>query len=107
MMMFAPDSFGTAEVSPGAYFVSIRGKLGLASEPAHSNMHLNRNRNRTGRGVSDPRPNACFQGLAATLGQKHAWLIVSGATANEDLAVDAAVVVAMARQVGCEGQKVE
>ena len=48
MMLFAPDAFGTAEVTPGAYFVSIKGKPGVDG----TNMHLNRNRNRTGKGVS-------------------------------------------------------
>ena len=94
MMLFAPDGFGTAEVTPGAYFVAIKGKPGF-----DGNMHLNRNRNRTGRGVSNPTPNACFKGLAASLGQRHVWLVVAGATANDDLAVGGPAVAALSERV--------
>ena len=94
MMLFAPNGFGTAEVTPGAYFVAIKGKPGF-----DGNMHLNRNRNRTGRGVSNPTPNACFRGLAASLGQRHVWLVVTGATANDDLKVGGPAVVSLSQSV--------
>ena len=97
LMMFAPDTFATAEVTPGSYFVTIKGKAG--ESPGAGNLHLNRNRNRTGRGVSDPQPNACYRGLAATLSQRHVWLLISGATANDDLAAEAPAVMSLAREI--------
>lgn len=90
LMLFAPPTFGTAEITPGAYFVRIRGKPG---------EHLNRNHNRSGRAVLSQSPNACFQGLAATLGMRHEWVVVRGATANEDLAPDPELVAQLARAV--------
>lgn len=102
-MIFAPASFGTGEVTPGAYFVSIRGKpsgphgAGSAGVVVPTTRHLNRNRNRTGHGVHSPEPNRCFRGLAETLGQRHAWLLVDGAAANDDLAPQPDAVLALAQ----------
>jgi len=88
LMVFAPADFGTAEVSPGAYFVRLAGKPGL---------HLNRNRNRSAHAFGGE-PNACYRGLADTgLGQRYAWLLVAGATANSDLTPDVDGVVEIAR----------
>ena len=90
-MVFAPVDFGTAEVVPGRYFVRLPGKAGL---------HLNRNRNRSEAIASEP--NACYQGLAAGLAQRHEWIIISEATANSDLTPAVDDVVALARLV-CHG----
>ena len=101
LMLFAPERvFGTAEVTPGAYFVSIRGKPGTRLD-VHSgqSLHLNRNRNRTSAWVGSPTPNACYRGLAATLGMRHEWLIIQGATANEDLTPEPEEVVRLAASV--------
>jgi len=88
LMLFAPAPwFGTAEVSPGSYFVSLRGRPG---------EHLNRHRNRTSKWVINPKPNACYRGLAATMGQRHEWVLIGGAPANEDLTPDVDAVVEMA-----------
>ena len=88
LMLFAPTPwFGTAEVTPGAYFVEIRGKPG---------DHLNRHRNRTSKWVANPKPNACYRGLAATMGQRHEWLVMSGMPANEDLSPEVDAVIKMA-----------
>ena len=46
--------------------------------------------------MGHPSPNACFRGLAATLGMAHEWIIVAGATANEDLTVAPDKLAAMA-----------
>ncbi|KAL3910032.1 MAG: hypothetical protein SGPRY_009211 [Prymnesium sp.] len=73
MMLFAPDSFATAEISPGAYFVSVKDKPGMIGF-----VHLNRYRNRTG--------------------QTHEWLLVAGAKANDDMAVDALSVLSLAQK---------
>lgn len=99
LMLFAPQSFGTAEVGPGAYFVSIRGKPGARDVASGRSLHLNRGRNRTSRWVGEPTPNACYRGLAATLGMKHEWVIVPGATANDDLAPEPEAVVSMAARM--------
>ena len=100
LMMFAPSPwFGTAEVTPGAYFVQIRGKAGARDVASGLSLHLNRHRNRTSRWVSHPTPNACYRGLAATLGMRHEWLVVPGAPANEDLTPEVGAVVRMARRV--------
>ena len=86
LMVFAPNDFGTAEISPGRYFVRLAGRDGL---------HLNRNRNRSAASVGEP--NACYRGLAAGLGQRHEWLLMAGATANSDLTPAVADVVRIAR----------
>ena len=74
-------------MTPGAYFVEIRGKPG---------DHLNRHRNRTSKWVANPKPNACYRGLAATMGQRHEWLVMSGMPANEDLSPEVDAVIKMA-----------
>jgi len=90
LMVFAPTDFGTAEVGPGRYFVrSTAGRL-----------HLNRNRNRSGAITGEP--NACYRGLAAGLGQRHEWVLISGATANSDLTPAVDDVMAIAR-LACGG----
>jgi hypothetical protein len=72
---------------------------GERDEASGLSLHLNRRRNRTSRWVSSPRPNACFQGLAATLGMRHEWIVVPGATANDNMAPEPAEVAAMAVRV--------
>ena len=105
LMLFAPSpSFGTVEVAPGAYFVAIRGKPGDHATDVASglSLHLNRGRNRTSKWISHTAPNACYRGLAATLGMRHEWQLIPGATANEDLAADVGTLVAMAERM-CSG----
>lgn len=100
LMVFAPAPwFGTGEITPGAYFVSIAGKPGVRDPTTGYSLHLNRGRNRTSKWVSHPTPNACYKGLSATLGMRHEWVVVPGATANEDLEPDVRQVVAMATRV--------
>lgn len=59
LMMFAPDNFGTAEVTPGNYWPDRPGE-----------------------------PNGCFKGVAERLGQRHVWLIVDGATDQSTLTAE-------------------
>lgn len=96
-MLFAPSPwFGTVEVTPGAYFVRIRGKPGM-----HLNRDHNRISNRSSRvdWVSDPQPNACYKGLASTLRMRHEWLVMPGAAANDNLTPDIASVMQLALRV--------
>ena len=72
LMMFAPDDFGTAEVTPGNYWASLNG---------------------------DAQPNGCFKGVALTLGQRHEWLLVEDATAESTLTAEPADVVQLAAKV--------
>ena len=101
MMVFGPPAlFGTGEVTPGSYFVSVSGKPAARVDVASGySLHLNRGRNRTGAWIGHPQPNACYRGLASTLGMRHEWIVVPGATANEDLAPDVGEVAAMAARV--------
>ena len=43
-----------------------------------------------------------YRGLAATLGMRHEWQLIPGATANEDLTADVGTLVAMAERM-CSG----
>ena len=58
-MIFAPTNFGTAEVTPGDYNPEEPGK-----------------------------PNGCMRNVAWALHQRHAWLVVAGATASSTLSAD-------------------
>ena len=71
-----------SQVTPGAYFV--------VSTPA------DHHHNRTSRWVSSPRPNECYRKLAATLGMRHEWIIIQGATANDNMTPGPREVAAMA-----------
>jgi hypothetical protein len=95
----APPFFGTGEVTPGAYFVTIKGKPGKGDVSSGLSLHLNRGRNRSNPWVGQPQPNACYKGLAATLGQRHEWILVPGATANDDVTVEPRAVARMAASV--------
>ena len=100
LMLFAPSPwFGTAEISPGAYFVAINSNDKPRAQGGGISIHINRHPNHpnhTSQWISSPRPNDCFQGLAATLGMRHEWIIIPGATATDDMMPDPVKVAAMA-----------
>ena len=60
LMIYAPSSFGTAEVSPGKYRTP---------------------NDRTGRMVA----NHCYRFLSRKLGLRHAWVVMPGITNNDEM----------------------
>lgn len=104
-MLFAPSpGFGTAEVTPGAYFIvatdtSIRSVPAPPGGPGRTSLYVNRNRSRASPWASKPQPNPSFRRLAATLGMRHEWIIVPGAAADDNMAPEPNEVAAMALRV--------
>lgn len=77
MMLFAPQSFGTAEVSPGEY--------GLWSGAEYGEWD-----GRLG-------PNHCFRFLSAKLGLRHAWVVLPWLEGNDAMEPEVDDVLLIAR----------
>lgn len=76
MMMFAPSDFGTAEVSPGAYFAVSKKSSATELAPGTSFEETDEQAGTA---------NRCFRNVAAQLGMQHVMVLINNATSRSNM----------------------